>query len=358
MEINVDVLLCGCNTRCRHCYVNGGPGPMMPFADAMLCIQKLEEMGRYLPQGTSFTLDHEPMNHPQITEILKAACANRFCTNYHHGMTTGIGLMSRSDRERVVRAYLDCGCQNFGITLHGAKNHHDQIVRRKGAQEKSIAAAKFLQDQGAEVEVSLMLNRFFAEDAKQITQVLQKLGTKRIYLAIPIFVPHASCMDFEPYRASLDTWDALKEWLPQWGQDPEAMEREGRLHTAGTALARLQETKDLRELFCQQQNELYLTLHPDGRLYVGNSGSETQCLGDLKSLSAQKTAKIIQGLPGNRDYTAYYALDQLPQREALMEALTQLPQRELYGDFESVLYRGLAQLGVPARRCAAEPRVR
>ena len=37
--INVDFLLSGCSTRCRHCYVAGGPGPMMETGDALLCIK-------------------------------------------------------------------------------------------------------------------------------------------------------------------------------------------------------------------------------------------------------------------------------------------------------------------------------
>ncbi len=349
MEINFDFLLSGCNTRCKHCYVNGGPGPMMPLADALLCIEKLEAIGKYLPEGTSFTLDHEPMNHPDIAEILRAASKNTYCKNYHHGMTSGIGLMHRKDKEAVVQAYFDCGYRNFGITIHGAQQHHDEIVRRPGAYEKSIAAAEFLRDQGADIEVSLMLNRFFAEDAAQITEMLHRLQTKRIYLAIPIFTPHANMMDFEPYRATLVTWEQLQTYLPQWGQDSKAIEKAGSIQTAQTAISRLQKIESLESLFTQEQNELYLTIHPDCMLYVGNSGGETQCLGDLRTLSAEAAAETINALPGNRDYTAYYDLSQLPALDDQMLALETIPQDAIYGDFESILYRGLMQMRVPTK---------
>ncbi len=322
---------------------------MMPLADALLCIEKLEAIGRLLPMGTSFTLDHEPMNHPDIAEILHAASQNIFCKNYHHGMTSGLGLMHRKDKEAVVQAYFDCGYRNFGITIHGAQPHHDEIVRRPGAYEKSIAAAEFLRDQGADVEISLMLNRFFAEDAPRITEMLHRLQTKRIYLAIPIFTPHPNMMDFEPYRATLDTWAQLQTYLPQWGQDPEAIEKAGSLQTAQTAISRLQTVESLENLFTQKQNELYLTIHPDCMLYVGNSGAETQCLGDLRTLSPEAAAEAITALPGNRDYTAYYDLSQLPALDDLMNALKMIPQDTVYGDFESVLYRGLVQIGIPAK---------
>lgn len=79
--INIDFLVVGCNTRCRHCYVNGGPGPIMPVEDALLCIEKLDGLAKYLPDDTSFTPDHEPMNHPQIDQILHAASHTRHIRN-------------------------------------------------------------------------------------------------------------------------------------------------------------------------------------------------------------------------------------------------------------------------------------
>lgn len=322
---------------------------MMSRADALLCIEKLEAIGKYLPHETSFTLDHEPMNHPDIAEILRAAAKNTYCKNYHHGMTSGIGLMQREDKEAVVQAYFECGYRNFGITVHGAPAHHDEIVRRPGAYERSIAAAEFLRDRGANVEVSLMLNRFFPEDAPQITEMLQRLRPKRIYPAIPIFTPHVNMMDFEPYRATLDTWARLQAYLPRWGQDPGAIEKAVDLHTAQTAISRLRTVESLENLFSQTQNELYLTVHPDCMLYAGNSGTETQCLGDLRTMSPEEAADAVSALPGNRDYTAFYDLSQLPTADALAGALKTIPQNVIYGDFESVLYRGLMQMGVRAK---------
>lgn len=68
--INIDFLVSGCNTHCHHCYVNGGPGHMMPIEDVLLCIKKLDTIAAYLPNDTIFTLDHEPMNHSHLEQIL------------------------------------------------------------------------------------------------------------------------------------------------------------------------------------------------------------------------------------------------------------------------------------------------
>ena len=61
MDINVDFLISGCNTQCKHCYVNGGPGPQMGIEDALTCIEKLDataqtETAASLTQGTKLFL--------------------------------------------------------------------------------------------------------------------------------------------------------------------------------------------------------------------------------------------------------------------------------------------------------------
>ena len=78
---------------------------MMETGDALLCIKKLDAVAACLPEELSFTLDHEPMNHPEIVQIIRAAAAAKHSRNYHHGMTTGIGLMRRNDRETVLRFF-------------------------------------------------------------------------------------------------------------------------------------------------------------------------------------------------------------------------------------------------------------
>lgn len=99
MELNVDFLVAGCNTRCKHCDVCGGPGLRMPVEMALLCLEKMDALAAHLPFAASFTLDHEPMNHPDLVKILAAAAQTKHISYYHHGMTTGLGLMHRQDRD-------------------------------------------------------------------------------------------------------------------------------------------------------------------------------------------------------------------------------------------------------------------
>lgn len=347
--INIDFLLAGCNTRCMHCCVAGGPGKQMDPEDALLCLEKLDAAAAFLPGQVDITLDHEPMNHPAAARILRAAAAARHIRNYHHGMTTGIALMNRKDRDDVLRAYRECGYSRFGITVHGSAAHHDEIVRRQGAYETTAAAARYLKDSGMKLDVSLMVNRFFPGDAESITALLEELQPDSVYCVIPVYVPLGSMDEYETCRANLPEIEALEDHLPRWKQDGEAFLRKARELTVSAAADRLKRGPGLRALFEAPQDELYLSLHPDCLLYVGNSGAETRCLGDLRALDPEKAAAEIRKLPGNRDYGAFYDPANLPDTFDLVQALECLPQDLVYGDFESALYRGLAELGVPTK---------
>ncbi len=347
MNINIDFLVSGCNTRCKHCYVNGGPGSRMDIDDALTCIEKLDAVAQFLPASTSFTLDHEPMNHPYLDKILSAAAHTKYISNYHHGMTTGLGLIARQDKDAVVQSYFENGYKIFGTTIHGIGRHHDEIVGRTGAYENALASVKYLQEKGARVEVVLMFNRFFPNDAEEISMMLEQLRPHHIGFAVPIFTPHANMKAFEQYRGDIDALTALVNYLPQWnGED---IGKQAGQYTIAATVTELKNGMKLRQKFQEPQNELYLTLHPDGKLYVGNTGVETELLCDLRFADTSELAERINRLSPNRDYTAFYDLDVLPTEEELISILETLPQGYVYGDKESILYRGLSALNISTK---------
>ena len=331
-----------------HCYVNGGPAPMMALEDVIGCLNKLDEIAEYLPAELSYTLDHEPINHPEILRIVQAVSETRKAVYYHHGMTTGIALMRRDDKANVLRSYLEKGYKDFGITLHGDSHHHDEIVRRKGAHQKAVESALYARSLGASVSVSLMMNRYFPMDAEAITQTIERICPESIYFAIPIFTPHQNMMDFEPHRARLEDIEKIRGHLTQWRQNGGNILREASENTIASAMDKIRQGIDWSARYTQPQEETYLTVHADCKLYIGNSGAEVQCLGDLRTLDAKETAHLISELPGNRDYGAYYDLKDIPTDDMLISALGKLPQNLVYGDFESILYRGYVQAGIPS----------
>lgn len=347
--INFDLLVAGCDTRCKHCYVNGGPLKRMDGDDAVLCIERLDAIAAYLSDETYFTLDHEPMGHPESGRIIGAAAGTKHIRYHHHGMTTGLGLMRRDDREAVLDRYLALGFDSFGITIHGGEALHDEIVRRKGAFSASVAFGAFAKARGAELEVSLMVNRFFPEQREEISATLDRLKPDYVYIALPIFTPHRNGMDYEPYRMSVRDAEALGEWFRALGKDDAELIANALESSVGSAASKLRNEQDLKALFSEPQGEKYLAVHPDCLLYMGNAGAETECFGDLRHLDPEATAKRIASAPDNRDYGAFYDRNVLPETERLIEALNGLPQDIVYGDYPSVIYRGLAALHVPTR---------
>lgn len=347
--INFDLLVAGCDTRCKHCYVNGGPLKRMDGDDAVLCVERLDAIAAYLPDEANFTLDHEPMGHPEIGRIIGAAAGTKHIRYHHHGMTTGLGIMRRDDKEAVLDRYLASGFDSFGITIHGGEALHDEIVRRKGAFASSIAFGEFAKARGAELEVSLMVNRFFPRQREEIAALLDRLKPDYIYIALPIFTPHKNGMDYESYRASVQDVEALGQWFKELGKDDAELCERARESSIGFAVSTLQNGRDLKTLFAEPQGEKYLAIHPDCLLYMGNSGAETERLGDLRVLDPEATAKRIASAPDNRDYGAFYDPDILPETERLIESLKTLPQETVYGDYPSVICRGLAALHVPTR---------
>ena len=346
MNVNFDLLVSGCNTRCAHCYVNGGPGRNMPTELALNCIEKLDEIAALLPEGASFTLDNEPFNHPDIVRIIRAAASAGSVSHYHHGMTTGVALMGRKDREAIVGEFLSLGYNEFGITLHGAPKHHDEIVGREGAFDTALRAARFLKACGAEVSVSLLLNRFFGEDAEELERNVAALAPEFVYFGVPNYTPHANMPRFDGYRATVSELYAFAPALERLGVNAERAKLRAERSTVGAAIERFENGLGLRELFEKEQDELYLCVRQDGRLYVGNTGAETRCLGELVSIEPEFAAEEIRSLPGNRDYGAFYDIESLPPTAELVTALKRLPADQLYDDISSVVCRGLNELGV------------
>ena len=347
MKVNFDVLISGCNTRCRHCYVNGGPGALMPLETALIAFEKLDAISELLPYESSFTLDNEPMNHPDIGTIIRSAAGTEHCRCFHHGMTGGIALMRRKDRDAVMRTCLDCGFKEFGITIHGNEQHHDEIVRRQGAYKAAVGAAEFMKECGAGTGVSLMFNRFFAEDAGDIDALLARLEPDYIYFAVPNYTPHENMDGYEPFRGSTDTLLKIRPYLARWRQQEEELTKE--LCTISRVKEQLEQGLDIGELFRSPQDELYMTVHQDGNLFAGNTGVETECLGNVRTLDVRETAERILAMPGNRDYGAFYDMEMLPGSAELIRALDYLPGDLLYSDMASAIYRGLAALGVPVK---------
>ena len=144
MEYNIDILVAGCNTRCMHCYVDGGPGPCMAPEDFRLCLDRLgpafERFGRRL----SFTLDNELYNHPGALALLRYVADHAAANYFHHGSTTGIALLRRADRRALLKLLLDNGWAKASFAIHGGAASHNRIVANPEGLDALVKAAALL----------------------------------------------------------------------------------------------------------------------------------------------------------------------------------------------------------------------
>jgi len=132
-----------CNLRCYFCYfrnrVADGAHPEHPF----MSLDKAKEICRtlrYVYGNTSVDLQGgEPTIYPHILELVG------YCRDIGlHAtlITNGIVLAKPGTLEQ----FRDAGVRDFLVSLHGIGDMHDEVVGRKGAFEKIIAAIERMRE--------------------------------------------------------------------------------------------------------------------------------------------------------------------------------------------------------------------
>lgn len=100
-----------------------------------------------------------------------------------------------------------------------------------------------------------------------------------------------------------------------------------------------------RDLAREMPDQVFLTVGADRKLYYGNTGLRTVCLGDLRTDSPERLTEAVRGLASNWDYSAYYDLERLPPLQWLLEHTA--PEADyVYDSTASCLYRWLDRQAV------------
>lgn len=126
-----------CNLRCYFCYflnrIEDAEHPEHPF----MTLEKSKEIChtlRYTYGNNAIDIQGgEPTIHPDILELI------RYCHDiglYPTLITNGLVLA----KKETLQKFKDAGIRDFLVSLHGIGDIHDEVVCRKGAYEKIIAA--------------------------------------------------------------------------------------------------------------------------------------------------------------------------------------------------------------------------
>lgn len=335
MDINFDILLAGCNTNCRHCYVNGGPGPLMATEDFDLCMTKLRPVFAHFGAHATFTLDHELYMHPDLFYIFSRI--QRLCWNnyYHHGATTGIAFNHRRDRDAVWQFQREHDIAYSSVTFHGANAHHNEITRNSRSFEEGLEHLQYVRENHGSVYISLMLSSLLVADRDKITELVQTISPDYVYFAIPSFPPTQRMLAYQPYRATYEEALRLEGYLSAWHvSEPDIL---GRFHAFNTEaiFETLKAHSDFS--FLPQPDAVFLSVHQNLDLFYGNSGVETKKLGNLRTLSSEEILDFLTHCRPN--YTFFPScFRNPPSYEAfLSDVARNLSPNYIYPDLDSFI---------------------
>lgn len=300
MDFNIDIIIAGCNTNCRHCYVNGGPGKRMTKDDFVKCIDKLIPVFDHFEDKLSFTIDNELFGHPDIFYMLKYVKEKCWSSYSHHGSSTGIAFNHRLDKEELWKFQQENGIDFGCITLHGAESNHNFITQNPNSFKESMEYASFIKSHNGKLYVALMLTSLLVEDRDEITKILQELNPHEVYFAVPLFAPSKRMMDYQTYRASYDECMKLKGYLTKWNINEEKYFSIFEKNNSKSILKRMKNNNSFN--FENTPESCYLTIHQNLDLYYGNTGAEIQKIGNINELTSQEIIDYLEKCKSNYSY--------------------------------------------------------
>ncbi len=202
-----------CNLRCYFCYfLNRISDNKHPEHDFMT-LDKAKEICRVLREyygNTAIDIQGgEPTIYPGILDLI-AYC--REIGLYPTLITNGIYLAKPGSVEKFKEA----GIRDFLVSLHGIGDVHDEVVGRKKAFEKIIAAIENMK----EAEVPF---RFNCTMSKPVVPQLPEIARKAVYYGAPV-VNFIAFNPFNDQETGIRTHDNVARYSDIMPKLTEAMD--------------------------------------------------------------------------------------------------------------------------------------
>lgn len=210
MKYTFEITISGCATNCGHCYVDGGPGAMMPFEDYVLCLQKLSPALDRLSGDICITLGNEMFCHPRLADIFRVT--DQICPHFfqHIGEdipTTGVALLRHRHREAILTELARKGTNQVCFAIHGDRVSHDKMVGRTGRFDQLFACADFLTDRGFQLNFSLMLSKVLVSGLDGVMARLDRYPGAQVFPSSRCTAPRPGCG-----RTSNTDWKSPSCW--------------------------------------------------------------------------------------------------------------------------------------------------
>lgn len=302
MEYNIDILIAGCDTRCAHCYVDGGPGPRMSLEDYERCLDALAPAFERFGPALSFTLDNELFAHERAADILRVTAARAGANYYHHGCTTGVTLARRGDADELLALLRERGWTTVSFAVHGGEAVHNRLVANPEAMGLMVRAAERCRAAGLEVSLSLMATKAMLEDGDALLSLLDRLPHDALLPVLPDFMPSPRLRRYQRWRLNRGEMGEMRALLLACGV-PEA-DLSGWLALPCESEVCEAVLSGAYAPALEERQTAYL--HVDARLdlYRGNTGVPLERVGSLTALSPEALCEAVARTPDNYYETA------------------------------------------------------
>jgi len=355
LQYTFEISVSGCNTKCAHCYVSGGPATPMPHEKFDIALKNLRIIIEGLEGEKAVTLGNEIFTHPNLLEILQTT--HKILPEYSsyrsmgEGMpTTALALLNRKDKEYIIRAIKKMDCFSFDFTLLGGKTSHNAMVENELAFDALINFTHWTKEMGLEFGINLMMCKPLIEDWHEVAGFLEKFPGAAVSAVIPAFLPVSRLRSFQKYRAEYNDYIKLRGQLSRFGIDESDFFSQVDRYCERSVFDMLSSNPhfDYREDESLLPKWAFFNISNNYDIFYGNVGMHTLKLGNVLEDDAQELLKKIQGLPPNYDWSAYYDLNKLPPLGELLSSLPVLKTNYVYPRIQDCIYSWLDLRGIPS----------
>ena len=161
-----------CNLRCTHCYQDDYSSFESRADMERILDQYTDLLAFYGCKGQLNVTGGEPLTHPDLFWLLKAAHARGIKT----GVLTNGTLIGLREAQRL-RA---CGVDYVQISLDGCRKTHDAI-RGKGSFQQAVEGICALKTQGLFVSISFTAQRQNQRELKKLARYCSDLGVNKLW---------------------------------------------------------------------------------------------------------------------------------------------------------------------------------
>ncbi len=310
MKYTIEISIAGCSTNCTHCYVDGGFAPYMSFENYKVCIEKLKPLLKILGNSASVTLGNELFCNPYIDKILEynlKELGKHFSYSSYYVPTTGIALLSRKDKEKILNLLSQCGAKGFMLALHGDESTHNSIVKNYIAYKKLFETEKFVSRYGFDVLFNTIVSKNLLNNFENTLSCIQETQ-KSTRLTVPVYVPTDRMRKYQSIRADVSDCIQITKISDNFGIETSNLLKHCNEHTEN-AVKELIISGEYNYLNEKKKTSewVFVNISQDLSVYYGNVGAHTRYLGNLKELNDAQLIELVCQLDANYDYTSYFS---------------------------------------------------